>query len=151
MSDRLLSGAIDIPLTTLLIILMATAIFDLKDRRIPNPLVAMSLATTLIAFPLLQLSPWAHAVIGSLTGLLLFMPFYAIGFMGAGDVKLLAIVGSVLGPAQLFTAALYIFIAGGVVTVLYMLSRRATPPAQDVPYAVAIALGVLGYLVVGTS
>ena len=151
MSDRLLSGAFDIPITALLVILMIAAIIDIRSRKVPNTLVLTSLAATLVLLPIFHLLPFAHAVAGSLAGLLIFLPFYVIGMMGAGDVKLLAIVGSVLGPSELIPATVYIFIAGGLVTVFYLIARRTTPPSQNVPYAVAIALGVVSYLVMGTS
>lgn len=151
MSDRLLSGAFDIPTTALLVILMIAAIIDIRSRQVPNRLVLTGLATTLVLLPIFQLLPFAHALAGSVAGLLIFLPFYIIGMMGAGDVKLLAIVGSVLGPSDLIQATVHVFLAGGIVTVLYLLARRTSPPSQNVPYAVAIALGVVSYLVMGSS
>ena len=151
MSDRLLSGAFDIPITALLVILMIAAIIDIRSRQVPNALVLTGLAATLVLLPIFHLLPFAHALAGSVAGLLIFLPFYIIGMMGAGDVKLLAIVGSVLGPSELSQATVHIFIAGGIVTVLYLIARRRLPPNQNVPYAVAIALGVISYLALGPS
>lgn len=151
MSDRLLSGAFDIPITALLVILMIAAIIDIRSRQVPNTLVLTGLAATLVLLPIFHLLPFAHALAGSIAGLLFFLPFYIIGMMGAGDVKLLAIVGSVLGPSELIQATVHIFIAGGIVTVLYLIARRTTTPSQNVPYAVAIALGVISYLAMGSS
>lgn len=151
MSDRLLSGAFDIPISALLVIVMIAAIIDIRSRQVPNTLVLTGLAATLVLLPIFHLLPFAHALAGSIAGLLIFLPFYIIGMMGAGDVKLLAIVGSVLGPSELIQATVHIFIAGGIVTVLYLITRRTTPPSQNVPYAVAIALGVISYLAMGSS
>ena len=150
MSDRLLPGAFDIPITALLVILMIAAIIDIRSRQVPNTLVLTGLATTLVLLPIFQILPFAHALAGSVAGLLIFLPFYSIGMMGAGDVKLLAIVGSVLGPSELIQATVHVFIAGGFITVLYLIARRTSPPNQNVPYAVAIALGVVSYLVMGS-
>ncbi len=151
MSDRLLVGAFDIPLTALLVILMIAAIIDIRSRQVPNTLALTGLAATLVLLPIFHLLPFAHALAGSVAGLLIFLPFYIIGVMGAGDVKLLAIVGSVLGPSELIQAMVHIFIAGGIVTVLYLIARRSASPSQNVPYAVAIALGVFSYLAMGSS
>lgn len=38
----------------------------------------------------------------ALVALLVMLPFYALGWMGAGDVKLLAVLGFLLGPQPLF-------------------------------------------------
>jgi prepilin peptidase CpaA len=127
--------------------MVATAL-DLQARRVPNALVGAGLIGTLVVFPLLQLMPVAQAIVGGLLGLLLFLPLYAMGWMGAGDVKLLSLVGSVLGPNALLQCTAYIFIAGGVVTFIYLLCRRDKPATQDIPYAVAISLGVLSYLLI---
>ena len=66
---------------------------------------------------------WSLA--GTAVGLALLLPAYAIGGMGAGDVKLLAGVGAWVGV----TITLYAFcvsaIVGGVIAVLMVLYRRA--------------------------
>jgi prepilin peptidase CpaA len=43
--------------------------------------------------------------------------------MGAGDVKLLAMVGAFLGPLETLYAALWTLIAGGVLSVLFVLMQ----------------------------
>jgi prepilin peptidase CpaA len=47
-------------------------------------------------------------------GFAFFLPFFALGGMGAGDVKLLAALGAWLGPTQAVWLALFSLIAGGV-------------------------------------
>lgn len=148
MLDRLSLGALDIPIAGLIFLLMVATALDLQARRVPNALVGAGLMGTIIVFPLLQLMPVAQAIAGGLLGLLLFLPFYVMGWMGAGDVKLLSLVGTVLGPNALLQSTAYIFIAGGLVTVIYLFARRDRPATQDIPYAVAISLGVLSYLVI---
>ena len=56
-------------------------------------------------------------------GLLLFLPLYLIRAMGAGDVKLLAMVGAFLGPGETFHAALATIVAGGMLSILFVLVR----------------------------
>jgi hypothetical protein len=48
---------------------------------------------------------------------LLMMPGYMLGATGAGDVKLMAAVGAVVGPVLVITAFLFTAIAGGVLAV----------------------------------
>ena len=89
--------------------------WDLKTGRIPNNITfpAMLLGLILNTY----YSGW-HGLVTSLAGLglgilLLFVPF-AIGGMGAGDVKLLAAVRALNGHLFTFRAFLYGAIAGGI-------------------------------------
>jgi len=59
---------------------------------------------------------------GLLVGLVVFFPFFALGGMGAGDVKLMAAIGAWLGPALAILTALYGAIAGGVLAIAVALS-----------------------------
>ncbi len=99
---------------TIAIAALATG-WDLKTGRIPNMITfpAMLLGLMLNTY----YSGW-HGLGTSLAGLglgilLLFIPF-AIGGMGAGDVKLLAAVGALNGHLFTFRAFLYGAIAGGI-------------------------------------
>ncbi len=98
---------------------------DLLFRRIPNRLVLVGavLGTLfqafapsgggLFDFPAGGLGLTA-ALLGGLTGLGLFMPMYLLRAMGAGDVKLLAMIGVWLGSSGVAYAALWTLLAGGV-------------------------------------
>lgn len=109
---------------------------------------------------------------GAFTALLLLLPFWLLRVMGAGDVKLFAGVGAFAGPADSVNMALCVLLAGGGLALarlalwpdhvqvghhlramLHALrsgtgSSRFDPLTQTawrMPYAVAIAAGVLGY------
>ena len=60
---------------------------------------------------------------GWFVGALLFFPFFALGGMGAGDVKLMAALGAWLGPAESVWLALFASIAGGVFGVIVALAH----------------------------
>jgi prepilin peptidase CpaA len=55
-------------------------------------------------------------------GILFF--FYALGFLGAGDVKLFAVVGGFLGFQETFWILLYSFLAGGGIGLIVLLMRK---------------------------
>jgi len=52
------------------------------------------------------------------------MPGHLLGATGAGDVKLMAAVGAVVGPSTVVTAFLLTAVAGGVLAVAVALRRR---------------------------
>ncbi|HET7699172.1 MAG TPA: A24 family peptidase [Vicinamibacterales bacterium] len=94
---------------------LATAVYtDVRTRRIPNWLTgSIAGAGFGLAFGGGVVTPM-QAALGLLTGLLLMMPGHLIGATGAGDVKLMAAVGTMLGPDLTFRAFLYSAVAGGL-------------------------------------
>lgn len=101
------------------------AVIDLRTGRIPNPLTATvavgGLALTAVG---LTGQSMAGAGFGAVLGLALMLPGYLFGGTGAGDVKLLAALGTWLGPAGVLMAFLYSAIAGGVLALVHALRRR---------------------------
>jgi len=62
---------------------------------------------------------------GFVLGMTLMLPGYLFGATGAGDVKLFAALGALLGPAAIATAFFYTALAGGVLAVIVALGRRS--------------------------
>jgi prepilin peptidase CpaA len=105
------------------VVVAATAcVYDLRTRRIPN---ALTFGAALIAllFHALTGGPSALAMAGGgwLLGIGLFVPFFMLGGLGAGDVKLLGAIGAWLGPASVLRVGLYSALAGGVFAVVVAL------------------------------
>ncbi len=173
-------------LLALMLLVLAALVFDLKQRRIPNTLVLLALGIGLLiniigpqavhrSAGLFTSYPGAlgikGALLGALTGLAVFLPFYLLRAMGAGDVKLMAGIGSFVGPATAINLALFILVTGGVLALARMLwagkSRLvmrnvvtalgqmlpgsagtfdpATQSADRMPYGGAMAGGLLAY------
>jgi prepilin peptidase CpaA len=157
----------------LLIVAMLAAWHDWFEWRIPNRLLAAGCAAALM---LAAFAPnglgIALALAGGLTGFALIWPFYWVGGMAAGDVKLMATLGLFAGPAAVIDIALISFLIGGVWSVILLFNRttvgaliyariksmpwnilnfpqRATQPKAYaksrgvIPYGVVIALGVV--------
>lgn len=107
---------------------LAVAVYwDVKERRVPNKVVASGLLAAL-AFHAWQfgLPGFAAALIGAATGLLVLLPLNLLRVMGAGDVKLMAMAGAFGAsiPAALWMV-LYTLVAGGLLVVLYATIGRA--------------------------
>jgi prepilin peptidase CpaA len=105
------------------------------------------------------------ALMGAVVGLALMLPAHIFGGLGAGDVKLFAAAGTLLGPGAMVPAFLITAIAGGALALAVSLSRgigrralRATwqvivtrgrrpadAPASihEFAYAPAIAVGII--------
>jgi len=113
-----------VPVITVAIAAVAAAI-DMKTGRIPN---ALTFGATLAALLYHTIdggaSGFAWALAGCGIGLALFFPFFALGGLGAGDVKLVAALGTWLGPLGVLRLAAGAGIAGGVVALVVMLHAR---------------------------
>lgn len=155
-------------LTVLLIGLLGVAVVsDLLRHRIPNLLILLGLALGLAGQMYSGgVSGLGDGLLGILIGFSLFLPMYAVGGMAAGDVKLMAMVGSFLPVHYALWAAMFSLIAGGVCGFLIVLFRgqllqtlgrywlivRAqaylAPTSDEVagkpfPYSIAILIGTL--------
>lgn len=106
-------------MTLMLIPLLMMAIYtDLRWFRIPNWLTSCGIGIGILA----------HAWIGGLQGVGfslaglglgfgLFLLPYACKAIGAGDVKLMAAIGAILGPVSVLSVAVLSILAGGVYAV----------------------------------
>ncbi len=161
---------------SLLLLVSFAAVNDLATRRIPNRMLLASLGCALLMrlFSAHPGSSLLEALSGMGTGLALFLPFYILRGMAAGDVKMITVVGAFTGPSDVFEIAVLSWCAGGAMALLLVLVNRRlglvvgnlgrmlrgamTPgmgviaPAEQtsagsMPYGVAIALGTIISLV----
>jgi prepilin peptidase CpaA len=94
------------------------ALIDARHRRIPNVVSLMTLVAGIgLAASGLGGVSLASSVAGIGIGLLLMLPGHLLGGTGAGDVKLFAASGALLGAGRIVPAFLYTAIAGGVLAV----------------------------------
>jgi prepilin peptidase CpaA len=150
-------------LSIALALAIAAAAIDVEQRRIPNWLTYSGIILGVLLRGLLL--GWEGA--GGI-----FLLFYVVRAMGAGDVKLAGAIGSLLGPADAVAMLLATAICGGVLAFGYAVYRqrvRATlvnvgaalqfhagaglrahpklnldnPVALRMPYGLAIAAGTL--------
>ncbi|PPC93382.1 MAG: hypothetical protein CTY33_08080 [Methylotenera sp.] len=175
-------------LSTLVLLLVVAAWQDIKQHRISNRIVLLGV---LLGFMFNGLIPegqgfnspapgglgWLAGLTGLGMGMAVLLPFYWLRAMGAGDVKLMGMVGAILGPGQVLGALLGTFLMGGVMALVIALRAGAmmrllgnvkfmlfdgmvkvstgqAPTMDDVsqsvgklPYALAIAVGTVGYLI----
>ena len=114
-----------IVLGTLTAGLVAAAAIDVRTRRVPNPLTALlALAGVVFAVTGVSSVTVGGAFAGFLLGMALMLPGHLFGATGAGDVKLFAATGSLLGPAPIVGAFLYTALAGGALAIVVALHRR---------------------------
>jgi len=156
-----------------LAVAVAAAVVDVRQHRIPNWLTYFGIAMGIVLRCFFY--GWrgvSSALAGCLVAGGIVFLFYLVRTMGAGDVKLLAAVGSLVGPSDAIVVLLATAISGGVLAVIYALFRRRfgatirnvgsvlmfhsfsglkahpelnldNPSALRMPYGLAIATGTL--------
>jgi prepilin peptidase CpaA len=181
-----------LPLIILCCFLALAVWNDLRTRRIPNALVfggAVVGVVFNVAVPDgagLFILPFGgigllKALAGLVLGLCLLLPMYAMRALGAGDVKLMAMIGAFVGPGAVVAITLMTLLAGGVLALVvagfngrlkpmlvntwhllkYSMLRSLAgevpkmeapaTPSGRLPYAVAIAAGAAPYLIYGAT
>jgi prepilin peptidase CpaA len=123
MSSQLQSDAIVVAIIA--VGMGAAAVIDLRTRRVPNLLTASLAAAGIgIAAAGVGRIGLGASILGCLLGLAFMLPGHIFGATGAGDVKLLAAAGALLGPTDTVMAFLNTAIAGGVLALAVALYRR---------------------------
>jgi len=125
--DLLAMLASDFRMGGLFVLLVMAAVSDARFYRIPNWLTFGGMAFAIIYGAFAARTPMTglqHALGGLGTGFAIMLPFYVLGIMGAGDVKLMAMVGAFIGPYQTLEAILFTCIAGGFAAVAVAIHRR---------------------------
>ena len=147
-----------IALLTLAVALVISVVTDLHRRLILNVVTLPALAVVAVCvFWLGGLALLADAALGVLVCAAPFALMMLRGWMGAGDVKLMAVCGAVSGAAAgwpfSLAVLLYVAIAGGAQSAAWMLvaKRRGRERPKYVPYGLAIAAGTAAAFLWGVA
>jgi prepilin peptidase CpaA len=153
---------------------LTATIIDIRSRRIPNALTAAMAAVGVgLAASGVSGVSLAASIGGAVVALVLMLPGHALGATGAGDVKLMAAVGFIVGFRVAVNAFFFTAIAGGILAVAVAMRRRrlaatlagtgrlvappgearreirSAAPASRFAYGPAIAIGSLVAALVG--
>lgn len=128
-----------LPLLLLAALLGAAVWHDVRSRRIPNAIVfygallgltlhlLLPAGAGLFAAPMGSLGI-ASSLGGLALGLLVLMPMYAFRLMGAGDVKLLSMVGAFVGMGAIMPVFVIVLAFGGLLALVFAARQRRLLP-----------------------
>lgn len=120
------------------------AFTDFREHRIYNKLLGPAFVSAIVMQ--IYFKGWAglqQSLFGALLGFIILLIPYLLGGMGAGDVKLLAVIGAFGGAHFVFTSFLYGAIVGGIISAVLIARRGLKALKEKFPYGIAIALGTL--------
>ena len=156
------------------LVAMGAGVLDWRYRRIPNWLTGSGFAAGIAINTILYRWPGLKAaLLGTLLGLGLLLPFVLVRSLGAGDWKLAGALGACLGPRQLLSVLMGTILVAGVMALVVVIWKRRLkrtllnithllaalfslrmpgsevslddPQSTKIPFGVAVALTVLVY------
>lgn len=111
----------------LFVLLVYAAVIDVRSHRIPNRLVLSGLGFALlysVVVPFWGEHGFLWALGGAAIGFGVLFPLWLLRMMGAGDVKLMAMTGALLGVDAVQTALVGTLAAGGIFALAFALRHR---------------------------
>jgi prepilin peptidase CpaA len=108
----------------ILVFTSLSVFFDIFVRKIPNWLVLVGLVGGLVFNGLQGLHAFYNSAFGLLFGIGIFFVPFAMGWVGAGDVKYFGVVGSLLGFHYIPRVFFYTVLTGGLLAVVTIAYNR---------------------------
>lgn len=128
-----------------MVLTLIAAIFDARQRRIPNYLIIVGLITWIIWLVQGDYN-LSDCICGVLIPLFALFPFYMMKGLGAGDVKLLSVCGGFVGMSGLVEYLLIVFLVSAVYGVIAVFIKKKKILNRNlITMAVPICLGTIIY------
>lgn len=125
----------------LLLIVIPAALFDFRERRVPNWIVLTGLALGIGLNWFLYETPGLWIALKGLgLAFLIYFPLYLLRGMGAGDVKLMGAVGSIVGAANWLGILVLTSLAGGVTALILVALRGRTRKTFENMWTILVSL-----------
>lgn len=105
-------------------VVIVAGLSDLRLRRIPNWLTVSALVLGIAFNTALLPHGFMQSCIGLACALAVYLPLYLVRGMGAGDVKLMAAVGAIAGPANWFGIFLITALVAGAASLALVILRK---------------------------
>jgi len=106
--------------TLVVLISSLSAFFDLKIRKIPNWLVLVGATSGIALNGFHGLNSLYQSIAGLVAGITVLLLPFALGWIGAGDVKFFGVVGALLGVSWLPRIFFYSALVAGMIAVVYV-------------------------------
>lgn len=124
--------------------LMIVTVSDIRYMIIPNRILLFYVPIFIFLRMIHPLDPWWSSIIGGILGyvMIAIIIFISKGGMGAGDMKLLAVSGIVLGMQTILLAFLIACLTGAIVGGFLLLIKKIKRN-QPIPFGPYIVIGIV--------
>jgi prepilin peptidase CpaA len=115
--------AMDVFLSTFLVVVLLSAVIcDIWVAKIPNVITLPGMIIGILYHGAIHgVSGAVLSISGLLLGSVVFLPFYFLKGMGAGDIKLMGAVGALVGLKGVIPAIVFTALAGGIYALVFIL------------------------------
>lgn len=130
------------------VVFLVASYHDIRHRSIPNSLPIAVAGAALLKWAVIgQLAPalWALAV--ATLVLIVSALCFSQGWVGGGDVKLMAAAVFLLGAPATLQFLLLMAVIGGAIALALLLAPRRGGARPTIPYGVAIAAAAIAMMV----
>lgn len=108
-----------------IILLFTALISDLRTCKIKNKYILLfSVSGCLINLVMYGRNGLVQSIAGFFLPIILLFMLFALKMMGAGDIKLFAAIGSIMGVRFVACNMVYSFMAGGIIAFIVILLRK---------------------------
>ena len=122
--------SVAIPNVFLALFIGATVVSDVRNGTIPNWLILLALTGGTAISVLTGRTPLWSSLLGACVGMAALMIPFALGALGAGDVKFLGAIGAILGVHSIPRVLFYTAISGGILSLIVLAYRWAAIGAE---------------------
>lgn len=135
----------DISALFLVVACVPVVYFDIRYNRVPNWIPGSGIIGGVFLLVFFRRPEFVSYASAFLLGFGLFYVFFCFGWVGGADVKLMAMVGILMGLDFFISAFIAISVAGGIISTGYIIIRLLKGlkvTGIRIPYGTAISIGV---------
>ena len=132
-----------------IVVLIAVAYNDFRERLIPNRIIYPAILVALGA--MFHFPGWGSALLGGVTAALVFIVpvlIYGPERAGMGDVKLTFFIGLIFGFSMTLLWALFVGFGSAALVGLVGILLRKMSRKSLIPYGPFLALGAIAFLII---
>jgi prepilin peptidase CpaA len=108
-----------------IIFILIAFVIDIRYAKLPNKLTICGTLVGIMFHTGTQgLSGLTFSLLGAFTGFLILLILYLLGALGAGDVKLFAAIGAMMGVAYVIQTMIYAILFSGLIGLFLLLIKN---------------------------
>ena len=110
---------------SLSLILIPALYTDFSEEKIPNQLILFGwLAGILYQLFFFNLNGLLHGILGAVIPIIVLFLFFVLKMLGAGDIKLLSVIGMFYGFPCMIRVFILVFLIGGLIAFILLVHRN---------------------------
>jgi len=110
---------------------VAALIFDVRTGKIPNPFILVGLIIDLAVSAICGRPDLPSCLAGIFLPFIVLWPFFVLRMLGGGDIKLVMVLGGLVGYPDIARLFFFSVLAGSAIAVVLMLTSQSFAARMD--------------------